>query len=500
MAVTDSELSYWLSGCFTASASTTDRITSYESGNGSGISFARAGVLRLVKSATDGTLNVRTNYIDVGTTPFSMRIYSDNNKTELYFELTDSTSTSYTLGGTQYGTWNSWTPITINGEQWYYYEIANIGNDYGNGPLRYMMSLMIVSSYIDGEVANIMLSPYSARTSLSNVDTYAEMQTSQSGVTVSATTVAVTGVTVTPSTASIIAGSTSQLTATIVPVNATIQTVTWATSNPTIATVNAGLVTGVSAGSATITATSTSNTSASGVSTVTVTSANPVITTPANNITINGGLLQITASAAYTWTLDGSTITSGPLQNFNYFIKDDGTYTLRATDGSGNFTERTITVTHTAPTLSSTIPSWFIDGVFVLQQLTVFTGLALPVGTYLIRAEIDNEAGGVAADQHTITITSSSVTAPSIVEVDSIITGYKIGGLELNNVFAGRSGLAAIADTGFKVETSPGVFTDLAQLFAGRSFGKVAQQPAILTKFKVGASDLNALFAKKGTL
>ncbi|RFM27059.1 Ig-like domain-containing protein [Deminuibacter soli] len=68
--------------------------------------------------------------------------------------------------------------------------------------------------------------------------------------------VPVTGVTVSPTSASISAGTTRQLTATVAPANATNTTVSWSSSNNSIATVNAsGLVTAVAAGTATITAT-----------------------------------------------------------------------------------------------------------------------------------------------------------------------------------------------------------------------------------------------------
>lgn len=68
--------------------------------------------------------------------------------------------------------------------------------------------------------------------------------------------VAVTGVTVSPTSASIAAGLTRQLTATIAPANATNQNVTWSSSNNAVATVNAtGLVTAVAAGTANITVT-----------------------------------------------------------------------------------------------------------------------------------------------------------------------------------------------------------------------------------------------------
>ncbi|HEY2452874.1 MAG TPA: Ig-like domain-containing protein [Scandinavium sp.] len=68
----------------------------------------------------------------------------------------------------------------------------------------------------------------------------------------------VTGATVAPTTASIAAGATQQLTASVTPANATDKTGAWKSSDVTKATVDAaGLVTGVAAGTATITFTTT---------------------------------------------------------------------------------------------------------------------------------------------------------------------------------------------------------------------------------------------------
>ncbi|RKR09181.1 glucosylceramidase [Flavobacterium sp. 90] len=68
--------------------------------------------------------------------------------------------------------------------------------------------------------------------------------------------VAVTGVSVSPASATITAGQTQQLTATISPSNATNTAVNWSSSNTSVATVNSnGLVSGVAAGNATITVT-----------------------------------------------------------------------------------------------------------------------------------------------------------------------------------------------------------------------------------------------------
>lgn len=82
--------------------------------------------------------------------------------------------------------------------------------------------------------------------------------------------VPVTSITVSPTVASIAIGATQQLSKSIAPTNASIQSVTWKSSNTAVATVNtAGLVTGVSAGSATITVTTTDG-GKTAVSTITI--------------------------------------------------------------------------------------------------------------------------------------------------------------------------------------------------------------------------------------
>lgn len=69
-------------------------------------------------------------------------------------------------------------------------------------------------------------------------------------------TISVTGVTVSPTTATITAGNTQVLTATVLPTDATDKTLTWSSNNTAVATVDAaGVVTAVAADTATITVT-----------------------------------------------------------------------------------------------------------------------------------------------------------------------------------------------------------------------------------------------------
>ena len=110
--------------------------------------------------------------------------------------------------------------------------------------------------------------------------------------------VRVTGVTVTPATATIDAGQTQRLTATVAPATATYPGYTWSSSNPAIATVSAtGLVSAVSDGSVTIRATTTDGGhQGSCALTINKVPATAVAISPAKaEILSGGGVKQLTA-------------------------------------------------------------------------------------------------------------------------------------------------------------------------------------------------------------
>jgi O-glycosyl hydrolase/uncharacterized protein YjdB len=87
----------------------------------------------------------------------------------------------------------------------------------------------------------------------------------------SVTTVPVTSVSISPASASVAAGATVQLTATVNPSNATNKNISWVSSNTGVATVNStGLLTGIATGTATITVT-TQNGAKTATAAITVT-------------------------------------------------------------------------------------------------------------------------------------------------------------------------------------------------------------------------------------
>ncbi len=111
--------------------------------------------------------------------------------------------------------------------------------------------------------------------------------------------VAVTSVSVSPTSASVKAGATTTLSATVSPSNATNKTVTWTSSNTSVAKVSNGVVTGVAKGTATITA--TSNNGKTAKATITVTEDDPTPTL-VNNSTISA----TTITLGNTITLKGA--------------------------------------------------------------------------------------------------------------------------------------------------------------------------------------------------
>jgi uncharacterized protein YjdB len=126
-----------------------------------------------------------------------------------------------------------------------------------------------------------------------------ETKTGTSAITVSApASVPVASVTVSPSTASLLVGSTAQLSATTRDANNNILTgriVTWSSSNTGISTVStSGLVTAVAPGTATITATSETKTGTSAI-TVSATPVASVTVSPATASVQVGGTVQFSA-------------------------------------------------------------------------------------------------------------------------------------------------------------------------------------------------------------
>jgi hypothetical protein len=154
--------------------------------------------------------------------------------------------------------------------------------------------------------------------------------------------------------------------------------------------------------------------------------------------TLPGGMLTVASESDYTWDLDGSDITDGALNNFSYPILNTADYVLGAvnTNGTG---AKDLEVTSYIPTLSTDVITWFINYVPV-GQFNSLPNLELPVGTYNIRAMIDDGVGGNASDEHTITIDSSNVLAPAtppftaLPPIGTVGLSYNWGDMPTENV------------------------------------------------------------------
>ncbi len=180
-------------------------------------------------------------------------------------------------------------------------------------------------------------------------------------------------VTVTPASASVQAGQTVQLTATLKDANGNILTgrvVTWSSNNPSVAGVNSsGLVTGNTAGSATITATSEGKSGTSAI-TVTAVPVASVTVTPATASVPAGGTVQLTATPkdANGNPLTGRTITWQSSNSAIAGVNGSGLVTGVATGGPVTITATsegqsgTSAVTVTAPSSAQ------FDHVFIVME------------------------------------------------------------------------------------------------------------------------------------
>ena len=165
-------------------------------------------------------------------------------------------------------------------------------------------------------------------------------------------------VTVTPASASVQAGQTVQLTATLKDANGNILTgrvVTWSSSNTTAASVNStGLVTANTAGSATITATSEGKTGTSAI-TVTAVPVASVTVAPATASVAAGSTVQLTATPkdangnplsgrVITWQSSDNTTASVNSSGLVTGVKAGGPVTITATS-EGQSGTAAVTVT-----------------------------------------------------------------------------------------------------------------------------------------------------------
>ncbi len=254
--------------------------------------------------------------------------------------------------------------------------------------------------------------------------------------------VPVGAVVVTPPTASLIVGSTVQFSAVVLDTAGNAlsgRSVTWTSSNTGIASVSAaGLVTGVSAGSATLSATSGGK---SGTATVTVTPVPvaAVSVTPATATLAVGGTVQLTATPqdsagnplsarTVAWSTSSSGVATVSTSGLVTGIAA-GSATITATSGGKSGTA-TVTVSLVPVATVSVTPA----------AATVAVG-----GTVQLAATPRDSAGNPLSARTVTWSTSSSGVAT--VSTSGLVTGIAAGSATITATSGGKSGTAAITVT-----------------------------------------------------
>jgi uncharacterized protein YjdB len=232
--------------------------------------------------------------------------------------------------------------------------------------------------------------------------------------------ISVTGVTLNKLSASLIAGATETLTATVAPSNAVNKNVTWSSSNTTVARVSNGTVTAVSAGSATITVTTVDG-GKTATCNITVIAAISV-----NSVSLDKPILNLAKNARETLTA-----TVSPSNATNKAITWSSSNTAVATVANGVVTgvfagTATITVTTTdggkTATCTVTIPPTAVTGV-TLKNAAGKTA----AGIFVSRPE--TLTATISPDDATnkAVTWSSSILTVATVSQSGVVTGVATG-------------------------------------------------------------------------
>jgi uncharacterized protein YjdB len=253
-----------------------------------------------------------------------------------------------------------------------------------------------------------------------------------------ATATPVTGISLNQTTASLNAGTTLQLTATVAPNNATNKAITWTSATPTVATVDAnGLITAVASGTSVITATTVSG-GFTATCTVTVTGSSVVAVT---GIALSQTTAEVTAGStlqlvalvsptnatnkAVTWTSSSPTVASINANGLVTAITPNSVAVIIATTADGGYSA-TCTVTTKA--------SGIVLNPFELTQKM----LSLYPGQTVVLA--------LTAPQHFNVTWSSSNPSVATVSSTGVVTTIAAGTTQIiaRDVVQGRSDICEV--------------------------------------------------------
>jgi uncharacterized protein YjdB len=256
----------------------------------------------------------------------------------------------------------------------------------------------------------------------------------------------VTTVTIAPTSASVAAGSTVALTATVKDAQGNVmtgQTIAWTSSNTAAATVNAsGVVTGVAAGSVIITATCAGK---SGTSAITVTAVAPVVTTVTvspPSATIAAGAtaaLSATVKDAQGNVMTGQTVTWTSSNTAAATVNASGVVTGVAAGSA------TITATCAGKTGTSVITVTAVAPVVTTVTVSPPSATIAAGGTVALSATVKDAQGNVMTGQ-TITWTTSN-SASATVNLSGGVTGVAGGSATITATCSGKTGTAGITVT-----------------------------------------------------
>lgn len=239
--------------------------------------------------------------------------------------------------------------------------------------------------------------------------------------------VAVTGVSVSPTTASVTAGLTQQLTATIAPANATNTNVTWTSSNAAVATVSAtGLVTAVAAGTATITVKTTDG-AKTATSTITVTAGTSF------TVHFSAPSGWGTGIKIYWWSaMPAGVLADGSWPGVNMTNDGNGWFSYTFT----NVTSTNLIFndgTNQTADLNRTKTGWYVNGTWYDTNpgtTVAVTGVTVSPATATIAINATQQITATIAPTNatnkTVTYTSSNTTVATV-SATGLVTGKAAG-------------------------------------------------------------------------